>query len=109
MQKLDFKNPEFLFCEIPIKNGTFNDNRVWIYHLPSLSLIEFVEANAFIDFKFNSKQALFQYEYENYIGVFTQNNCNNLNLNPDDILKKSWLFLKDYLAWEDKNIDLEND
>ena len=38
MKKFDFIKPEFLMCEIPIKDGSQHDDRLWIYHLKSLSL-----------------------------------------------------------------------
>ncbi|WNM19293.1 hypothetical protein [Flavobacterium capsici] len=110
MEKFDFKRPEFLFCEIPIKNGTQNDDRIWIYSLESLSLIEFILVDDFVDFQFTGKQERFEYEdnegyIENWFGVYVQNNCEATNNNPDEILKKAWKFLEDYLRWEDTNIE----
>jgi hypothetical protein len=56
MGKLEFEKPEFLFCEIPIKDGSDDDDRLWIYHLDSLSLIEFINVDDFTDFQFTGKQ-----------------------------------------------------
>lgn len=112
MEKLDFIQPEFLLCEIPIKNDTFNDNRLWVYHRLSLSLIEFVNVDDFTDFQFKNVADRFEYEnsegfMENYFAVFVQNNCDATDQNEKEVLKNSWEFLKNYFIWEDRNIDLE--
>lgn len=101
----EFVQPDFFLCEIPIKDGSFNDHRLWVYHRPSLSLIEFIEVSKFKNFEFEGKQELFLYQDEEWFGVFVQNNCNALDQNPDDVLKNAWVFLSQYLAWEDRNID----
>lgn len=110
MEKFNFTTPEFLFCEIPVKNGTQNDSRIWVYSVKSSSLIEFINVDEFTDFQFKGKQERFEYEnsdgfIENYFAVFTQNNCEFTDNNPDEILKKAWKFLENYLIWEDENID----
>ncbi|MBF03240.1 MAG: hypothetical protein CMP76_08085 [Flavobacterium sp.] len=48
--KIEFFQPEFFLCEIPIKNNTFHDHRLWVYHRLSLSLIEFVNVDEFKDY-----------------------------------------------------------
>lgn len=109
MAKFNFTQPEFLFCEIPIKNDTQNDDRIWIYHRLSLSLIEFVNVDDFKDFHFTGIQELFQYEtpedIENWVGVFVQNNCEATENNPKQVLHQAWKYLRDYFIWEDNNID----
>lgn len=107
MEKFEFTQPEFLFCELPIKNGTQNDDRTWIYHRASLSLIEFVNVDAFKDFQFQGKQNRFEYQDENWFGVFVQNNCEATDNNENEVLKKAWKFLENYFIWEDHNIDNE--
>lgn len=109
MEKLNFTQPEFLLCEIPIKNDTFNDNRLWVYHRLSLSLIEFVNVEQFKDFQFTNAADRFEFENdtgftENYFAVFVQNNCKATNQNEKQVVKNAWQFLKDYFIWEDKNI-----
>jgi len=108
MPKFNFNQPEFLFCEIAIKNGSPNDNRIWIYHRLSLSLIEFVNVDDFKDFQFKGIQQLFQYEtledIENWVGVFVQNNCDATDNVPTQVLQSAWNYLKDYFIWEDNNI-----
>jgi hypothetical protein len=110
MEILQFIVPEFLFCEIPIKNNSFNDNRIWVYHIKSLSLIEFIKVDDFKDFSFLGVKERFEYEnsngeLENWFGVYVQNNCEATGNNQVYILENSWRFLKEYLIWEDKNID----
>ena len=107
MEKIEFTQPDFFFCEIPIKNGSYNDNRIWIYHRLSLSLIEFINLDDFSDFKFNGMQKIFQYEIdeneiENYLGIYVQNNCKISNQDENVILNDAWAFLLEYFKWEDQ-------
>ena len=101
MKKFDFIKPEFLMCEIPIKDGSQHDDRLWIYHLKSLSLIEFIYVDDLADFQFTGKQDRFEYLDENWFGVFVQNNCEATNHNSDKVLKAAWKYLEDYFVWED--------
>jgi hypothetical protein len=105
MGKLEFEKPEFLFCEIPIKDGSDEDDRLWIYHLESLSLIEFINVDDFTDFQFTGKQDRFEYLDENWFGVYVQNNCESMNQNADQVLKKAWKFLEEYFDWEEEQED----
>jgi hypothetical protein len=105
MGKLEFEKPEFLFCEIPIKDGSDEDDRLWIYHLESLSLIEFINVDDFTDFQFTGKQDRFEYLDENWFGVYVQNNCESTNQNADQVLKKAWNFLEEYFDWEEEQED----
>jgi hypothetical protein len=100
----DYKQPDFLLCEIPIKDGSFNDNRIWIYHRLSLSLIELVLVNNLSDFQFQGKQELFLYEDEEWFGVFVQNNCAVTDHNETIVLQDAWAFYERYLIWEDSHL-----
>lgn len=102
MKKFEFTKPEFLFCEIPIKDGSDHDDRIWIYHLESMSLIEFINVDDFKDFQFIGKQDRFEYLDENWFGVFIQNNCEGTEQNPDQVLKKAWKYLEEYFDWEEE-------
>jgi hypothetical protein len=102
MGKFEFTKPEFLFCEIPIKDGSDHDDRIWIYHLESFSLIEFINVDDFRDFQFIGKQDRFEYLDENWFGVFIQNNCEGTEQNPDQVLKKAWKYLEEYFDWEEE-------
>lgn len=99
--KLDFTQPDFLFCELPIKDGSMNDGRLWIYHRLSLSLIEFICVNDFTDFEFEGKQELFLYDDEEWFGVYVQNNCEATGSNADEVIRRAWDFLEKYFKWED--------
>lgn len=106
--KANFNQPEFLLCELPIKDGSFNDNRIWIYHRLSLSLIEFICLNDIKDFDFQGIQKDFIYmgngeiDPEAWKGVFVQNNCEGTDNNEMDVLDRAWIFLESYLKWEDE-------
>ena len=106
MKKFEYAQPDFLFCEIGIKQKNENDNRIWIYHRKSLSLIEFVCANGVDDFQFKGIQERFEYQnidgiMENWFGVFVQNNCEQTEYNQQKVLKAAWLYLKNYFDWQD--------
>jgi hypothetical protein len=110
MEKFNFTKPDFLFCEIPVKDGSMHDDRVWVYCTKALSLIEFVNVDTFKDFEFNAFQKRYEYDssdgiLENYFGVFVQNNCEFTEKRPDKVMDDAWQFYKDYLQWEDKQID----
>ena len=102
MKKFDVIKPEFLMCEIPIKDGSENDDRLWVYHLDSLSLIEFICVDDFKDFQFTGKQDRFEYLGENWFGVFVQNNCEVTENDADQVLKKAWKYLEEYFDWEEE-------
>lgn len=104
MKKQDYTQPEFLFCEIPVKNGSFHDNRTWIYHRLSLSLIEFIYLNDVADFEFQGVQEVFLHNDEEWIGVFVQNNTELVGADPMAILRAAWAQFEAYLGWEDNNI-----
>lgn len=113
MPKLNFTQPDFFLCEIPIKNGSFNDDRMWVYHRKSLSLIEFIEASSIADFSFDKAliQEVFSYEnsdgdIEQYIGVFVQNNCEATEYNGLKVLRAAFTFLTDYFDWEDSRLEI---
>lgn len=107
MEKFEYTQPEFLFCEIPIKDGSQHDQRIWIYHRLSLSLIEFVNVDNFKDFQFDGKQERFEYLDENWFGIYVQNNCEATDNNEKEVMKKAWRYLENYLIWEDSNIDAQ--
>lgn len=91
--KQEYPTPEFLLCELPIKDGTYQDNRNWVYHVKSLSLIEFVSVDQFIDYNFPSND-YFVYtnifgEDEHYVGYFVQNNCELTGYESSKILEEA--------------------
>lgn len=106
MGRFEFTKPEFLFCEIPIKDDSDHDDRIWIYHLDSLSLIEFINVDEFKDFQFTGKQDRFEYLNENWFGVYVQNNCESTDQNADQVLKNAWKYLEKYFDWEEEQEEL---
>lgn len=101
MKKFEFTQPDFLFCEIAIKDNSQNDDRLWVFHRQSLSLVEFINVDDFKDFEFTGTQDRFEYLDENWFGVFVQNNCEATDNNPDEVLKAAWKYLEEYFIWED--------
>lgn len=93
----DFHQPEFFLAEIPVKDGSINDKRQWIYSRLSLSLIEFVKVDNVVTYHFKNKQKKFSFQNSHYVGVFAQNNCEATENDEDEILNKSWEFYKQYL------------
>lgn len=103
MNLFEYTQPEYLFCEIPIKDGGPNDHRVWVYCRMALSLIEFVDVTDVIDHNFDMTYT-FDYGVERYLGVFVQNNCSITNKSPDIVMSEAWAFLKSYFEYEDRNL-----
>ena len=101
MKKFEFTQPNWLICEIGIKDGTQNDDRIWLYHRLSLSLIEFIRVDDFKDFQFTGKQDRFEYKNENWFGVFVQNNCEVTDYNDEKVLKAAWTYLQQCFIWDD--------
>lgn len=117
MEKLT--NPDYLFCELPIKDGSINDNRQFIYCTKYLSLIEIIAEDDMLA-AFPSEQFQKRYTYfdETFLLVFTQNNIAMVNdaiseigvikgniiiKTEAQIMDESWDFYKKYLIWEDTN------
>lgn len=47
----------------------------------------------------------FFYKKETWALVFVQNNAEITGANPVELLKEAWNFFKEYLEWEDKNLE----
>lgn len=112
MEKIQFTQPDFFFCTIAIEDNTENDQRIWIYHRKSLSLIEFVNVDAFKDFQFTGIQERFEYEnmdknIENWFGVYVQNNCETTEYNSQKVLTACWEYLRNYFDWQDTQNPLQ--
>ncbi|ADQ83064.1 hypothetical protein [Riemerella anatipestifer] len=101
---LSHKTPEFLLAELPIKDGSPNDDRLWVYCVKALSLIEFINLN---QIKAHGLRLADEKTYKNerWGIAFVQNNCEYLGLDESEVIKNAWKFLTDYFDWEDKNID----
>jgi hypothetical protein len=107
--------PEFLLAEIPVKDKTIHDNRIWINATKWLSLIE-VYCEGDVDFAFPMNLIQKKYTYvntegvtETWVLVFVQNNIGFIDSdkNPVDVLDDAWRFFEIYLTWEDINLDFE--
>lgn len=107
MKRINFSQPEFLFCEIPVKDKSYHDNRIWIYHLKSCSLIEFICLEELEDFEFNGVREMFTYEkdgrYESWLGVYVQDQSSLLGFDTYQVLKSAWNYLSEYFRWEDSS------
>lgn len=108
---MEIKAPDFLLCENPIKDGSSEGLRTFIYVPSKMSLIEIFS----LDFTrpiFN--EGIFSKEYtytntdnivEKYILAFVQNNCTITESDELAVLNQAWYFYEYYLQWEDGNID----
>ena len=111
MNDFKFEQPEFLYCEIAKKDSTLlgdyivNDERLWVHHLPSSSLIEFVFMNELGSYNFAEKHREFTYLKYRYIGVYVKNNCSLFDQNADTVLDRAWKYLEDFFIWEDEQIN----
>lgn len=108
MNDFEFNQPEFLLCEIAIKDSSLlcehiqNDQRLWIYHLSSASLIEFVYMNDLGSYNFSEKHKEFLFLNNRYTGFFVQNNCKINKENEDSVLDLAWEYLEKFLAWQEE-------
>ncbi len=107
----DFEQPDFLLAEIPIKNNTINDDRIWVYCSKTFSLIEFILQDDFPERAYVGTQTTFVYKdtdgyKENWIGVYIQNNCAMVGIDQKENLNDAWSFLETYFKWEEIEEDM---
>lgn len=105
MKIKDFTKPKFLLCELPIKNGSSDDQRIWIYCVENLSLIEAINLEDVEHLALEVEYKIFNYKKERWALAFVQNNAEITGSNSDDVLNEAWQFLSDYFIWEDNNIN----
>ena len=113
-------NPPFLFCELPVKDGSIQDERAFIYCTNYISLIE-VWPLELGPAAWPKEQFQKNYKYfdEDFILVFTQNNVDLVNEQISDIavlqgkasrktqeqlMDEAWQFYREYLEWVDSQI-----
>jgi hypothetical protein len=110
MRAGELKLPEFIFCEVPIKDGGINDDRQWLYCPKALSLVEIVVEDEMV---VALNRDLFQQKFkhinpEGVIETFTlavvQNNLEMTEIDPVFFLAKAWEYYSKYLEWEDSNL-----
>lgn len=113
IEKLEI--PEFLLAEIPIKDKSIHDDRLWIYASKWLTLIE-AYCEGFVEIAFPMDLIQKKYKYTNSDGiaetwvlVFVQNNVGFVDdqKEPIELLDEAFHFLKIYMTWEDINLDFE--
>lgn len=106
--------PEFILGEVPIKDGSIQDQRSWIFCPRALSLIEVIpEEELTVAIHRYLVQKKFTYlnsqkVKENFLLVIVQNNCEFTSINPIQLLEKSWQYYLQYLKWEDENLDVRD-
>lgn len=100
--------PEFLLSEVGIKDGTYNDHRIWITCPKYLSIVEFVCLDDVGAFASNQIEMSFEYEGEEWLGFFAQNNCEMVEADPKKVLKQAWKYYSTYLHWEDENSNISD-
>ena len=111
MKHTDYTLPEFTFFEATSHLGNTLEGRDVLQHIRSYTILEVVALNTveMMDF---SKSKSHKFEYKNNFGAiekhlfvlhFTLADENDL----PEIFAKCEAFYKDYLTWEDKNIEHE--
>ena len=108
----EIKLPKFLLAEEPTEP---NDRDIYIYSPPYLSLVLIIpedEKTVLLNEEMRKKtRKTFAYEDETFELVIIQNNVEITggNLAPkiteDEFLNLAWKFWEDYLIWEDRNIN----
>ncbi len=107
--KEEYKLPKFLLSEIAVKDGSYNDDRVWITCTEYMCIVEFIYMNNVDELELDSDQIQlnFEYEEEEWVGFFALNNCEIEEVEPKQVLSEAWEYFKEYLIWEDDNLDLK--
>lgn len=100
----EFNTPEYLFCELPIKDGTLNDSRVWVYCPRALTLIEMIALDdlGVHNLQINQER---KYRSETWGIAVVQNNCEATGADVGEIIDGAWDFFCKYIEWEDQNVD----
>lgn len=85
------------------------NERTWVYHLKSESLMEFyctIEDQKPPNIIAKHKDFVFKEEY--FRGYFVQNNTKRLGLDEDTVLDSAWNFLEGKIKWEHKLYNLDD-
>ncbi|WP_374440508.1 hypothetical protein [Epilithonimonas sp.] len=108
----EIKIPKFLLAEEPTKP---NDRDIFIYSPHYLSLVLIIPENEkavlWNDETRNKPRKIYQYEDESFELVIVQNNVLHTGgvlsseITEEEFLNQAWKFWKEYLIWEDRNID----
>lgn len=77
-----------------------NEDRTWVYHPASESLIEFVYMNELGPRYFAAKNKIFYNEEDTYTGYFVKNNARRLGFDEDLVLVSAWEFLLGKYQWD---------
>lgn len=106
--KNDYTTPKFIICDTPIKDGSFHDDRVWIYCPSALTLIEFIALDGLKDFQFKDDD-YFVYtniegDQEHWTAQFTQNNCEMLEIDENQLKLEAIEIFKKHLTQLDNEI-----
>ena len=107
--KHQFELPEFLLAEFPIKTGnSFNDERHFIVH-KGITLIEVIPIDLYKEIHLNDGIISKRYKYnnENFILAYHTNNAHLYDYNQYELLDLAWEWYRQYLKWEDDNIDMQ--
>jgi len=105
---VDLALPDFLFCEQPIKDGSFSAMRNFILHTKSKSLIEVFDDVTHVELGLNDTVARQKFYYNNPDGI---REYYTLAVHYTSIefgiglLEQAWKFYKEYIIWEDQQID----
>ena len=102
IQRNEYTTPRFIIGDTLIKDGSFHDDRVWIYCPSALSLIEFICLDGLGDFEFKNND-YFIYknidgDEENWTAQFAQNNCEMVDVDAEALKKEAIEIFKQHLT-----------
>jgi hypothetical protein len=111
METNELMIPEFILADIPVKDGSSQDGRIFVYCTKAMSLVEAI-AEFDSDVRFSPDIVQNRYLFANIDGVevwfsvgIVQNNCDLAKMDPYQVLDASWDYFCNYLKWQDSNID----
>ena len=118
MKVAEFQQPRFIVIETGLvdyhyeneyhysKSNSFSfdagEERIWVYHLESESLIEFVYMNERSPLYFATRNKTFSSEEDIYTGYFVKNSARRLGFDEDLILESAWAFLLGKRKWAEE-------
>lgn len=111
MEFIDFNLPDIVFLEQSEHDEINLSGRTVIQHNPSHTILEVIALDDLEKVEFNEGIKTYQFEYLNIYGVvenhlfavhFTLNDLDN-----SDVFLTCADWYREYLSWEDRNIDEE--
>lgn len=117
MKITNYTLPEFVFLDGNSHEGNSLEDRTVLQHIRSYTILEVVDLDETIQFSFT--QPTYEFEHTNRFGIIEKHMfVLHLSLAAEEgmpvndtlteIFEKCMKWYKDYLAWEDRNIDSDH-